>query len=93
MTELELLKKRNQELEKLLIENGIIKEIETTIPTFSFSKIKMKELERVISIKLNFDNSIFNNWCNNDIILNDDVEPFLIKLLKKESQILKYYNE
>ncbi len=92
MTKKELLE-RNKELEKRIakLENREFKE-DKIIP-HSFSKTSYEQLQELVDINKNFDNDIFDNWFNSDIKLNNEVEPFLIKLLEEESFLLYDYNE
>ena len=95
MTKLEKVLKRNEELEKKILElQGIKTEAIPEIKTYSFSKITEEELNSVVDIKENFkDETIFDEWLNNDIIINEDIENFLIKLLKKNGKFIFSYNE
>ena len=52
-------------------------------PTYSFSSIKVEELESLVDIEQIFDKSIFTQWFDNDTILEKDVPLFLEKLIKK----------
>jgi len=92
MTKKELSKKI-EELRELLLINGITENQKSKIVSYSFSKTSYEKLQELVDVNLNFDESIFDKWFNNNIKLNDNVEPFLVKLLKKEAFILKYYNE
>ncbi len=85
--------KRIEELERLLAINEIITEKKPKTTSYSFSTTSYEKLRELMDISLNFDNSIFDDWFNSDLKLNDDVEPFLIQLLEQEAYILKYYNE
>jgi hypothetical protein len=60
---------------------------------FSFSKITIEKLREFFELEQNLDNSIFNNWFDNDILLKQEVEEFLQDLLNKESIVLNLYNE
>ena len=64
-----------------------------SIKSYSFSQITLEELKSLVSIKINFDNSIFDSWFNSDIKLDKNIEEFLIQLLQEESFLLRYYNE
>ena len=69
------LEKKIEELEKALsIRN---EKTDDEIPTYSFSKIRDKELDELIDIKEIFNNnSIFNKWFNNSILLNYRLQVF-----------------
>ncbi len=63
------------------------------IPIFTFSKIKREELESLLDIKENMDNeNIFKNWFSMDK-LNNEIEVFLLNLLKKHKSLIKHYRE
>ncbi len=93
MTKIEKLLKENEELKRLLVLNGIISEEKPKVTSYSFSKTSYEQLKELVDIDKNFDNDIFDSWFNSDIKLNDDVAPFLIKLLEEESFLLYDYNE
>ena len=86
-----------------LIKNLSLKDIEKIrelkieelegVKSYSFSQITLEELKSLVTIKINFDNSIFDDWFNSDIKIEKDIEEFLFQLLKEESFLLRYYNE
>ncbi len=93
MTNEELLKK-NQELEREnLALRGIKTETISEVKTYSFSKIRDKELKKLVNIKKNLDESIFDEWLKNDIIVSEEVEDFFKKLLKQNRKLISTYNE
>jgi hypothetical protein len=65
----------------------------SSVKQYSFSRISISQLRELFEIEKNYDNSIFDNWLQNKIILNQDTENFLKKLLEEEAIILKDYNE
>ncbi len=86
------------ENEKLRKENLALKKLKTkTIPeikTYSFSKITENELKSVVDIEENFkDETIFDEWLNNEIIVSEEVDIFLSKLLKQNRKFIFSYNE
>ena len=95
MTELEKVLKENEILRKenLALKGTKEKKIEK-IPTFAFSKITENELKSVVDIKENFRNeAIFEEWLNNDIVVSEETEDFLSKLLKKNAKFIFSYKE
>jgi len=90
MTELDK-DKRIAQLEQLL---GLQNSQNINTPKkFTFSQIDIKKLRELVDIERNFSGNIFNNWLNNNIFLDKDIELFLKELLDREASILKYYNE
>ena len=63
------------------------------IPIYYFSRIKDHELRKLVNIKPKFSTKIFNNWLNNQIILKEDEIRFLTKLLNKEFNFIRIYQE
>ena len=90
MSELELLKKVEKLEEEIRELKGLTKK---KIPIFTFSQIKDIDLESVINIEQNFDNSIFDEWLNCDIKMKKRDIVFLEKLLIKNQNLIKHYNE
>ena len=86
LKEIERLKKENLELKGLQNENS-------EIPIFSFSQINDIDLEELVDIKIVDNETVFNQWFNNDSILDDEITIFLDKLIKKEKRYIRYYNE
>ena len=62
-------------------------------PTYSFSKIRDKELKNFFSIKKALNYDIFNNWFNNNIAINRHIEDFLIELIDDNRLFIDSYNE
>ena len=85
--ELERIKQLEKEIRKLKDLNN------EGIPTYSFSTIKVEELESIVDIEQNFNKSIFTQWFDNQITLAQDIPLFLEQLLEKESDYLEYYHE
>jgi hypothetical protein len=79
--------KLEEEIRKL---KGLTKK---KIPIFTFSQIKDIDLESVVNIEQNFDNSIFDEWLNCDIKMKKRDIVFLEKLLIKNQNLIKHYNE
>ncbi len=92
MTNKELLKK-NEELEKRILKLEGIKKTIPEIPTYSFSRIRDKELKKLVNIKKNLDESIFEEWLNNKITINEETFDFLDTLLTENRKLISTYNE
>ena len=86
LLEIERLKKENLELKGVKIESP-------EIPTFSFSKIDDTDLEQFLDIEIVDDETIFNQWFDNDIVVDKKTVEFLENLIKKEKRYIRYYNE
>ncbi|RKZ76916.1 MAG: hypothetical protein DRQ57_02015 [Gammaproteobacteria bacterium] len=67
--------------------------IKEDIPVYYFSKIKDYELRKLVNIKQQFSNNIFDNWFNNPIIIKDSEIKFLTELLNKEFHFIRIYKE
>jgi hypothetical protein len=82
---------RIEELEK---EIRILKGLnEETIPTYSFSKIRDIELEKLFDIEKSIEQNIFDNWFDNNIFLDDDTINYLLSLIEKNIKLIDEYNE
>ncbi|MDQ7046591.1 MAG: hypothetical protein Q9M39_02865 [Sulfurovum sp.] len=81
---IEQLEKEIRELKGLDIDN---------IPTYSFSKIRDKELKEFLSIKKAMRSNIFDNWFDNTIEINEIIEYFLIELIEENKLFIDSYNE
>ena len=71
----------------------IKEDIKEDIPVYYFSKIKDYELRKLVNIKQQFSNNIFDNWFNNPIIIKDSEIKFLTELLNKEFHFIRIYKE
>ena len=94
MTKKEL-EKKNKELEKKILElQGIKTKTIPEIPIYSFSKITEDELKSVVNIKQNFkDENIFDEWFNNDFIIDKEIEDFLQELINQNQKLILSFNE
>ncbi len=85
------------ELERIEALEKEIKELRNLnhdgIPTYSFSKIRDKELKEFLSIKKAISYDIFDSWFNNSIEINNLVEAFLIELIDENRLFIDNYNE
>jgi len=66
---------------------------EEGIATFSFSNIKLTDLEELLEIEENFNQDIFKDWFNSAIVLETETDIFIEKLLEREKFNIKFYNE
>ncbi len=73
--ELRLLK----EIEELKQEIRTIKgENQETKPTYQYSKIRDSDLESLVNIERNLDKSIFKQWFEHNIIIDNNTESHTI---------------
>ncbi|SHO80602.1 hypothetical protein MNB_SV-15-121 [hydrothermal vent metagenome] len=87
MNELERIEALEREIKKL-------KGLNTQgIPTFSFSKIRDKELKEFLSIKKAISYDIFDSWFNNNVKIDKEIEEFLIELIDENRLFIDSYNE
>ena len=87
---IEELLKRNIELEKeiLALKGLAIKE-----KAKAFSSVDTKYLNDLQIVEENLSDKIFENWFNNNILIDKDIELFLENLLNQYGKILSSYNE
>ncbi len=88
--ELKLLK----EIDKLKKELSILKgKDENQIPTFQYSKIKDIDLKKLFDIEKNLDESIFDEWLNNKIEIDNSIKMFLKDLIDDNKSLIETYAE
>ncbi|MCK5524820.1 MAG: hypothetical protein KAI83_16970 [Thiomargarita sp.] len=88
--ELKLLK----EIDKLKKEVSILKgKDENQIPTFQYSKIKDIDLKKLFDIEKNLDESIFDEWLNNKIEIDNSIKMFLKDLINDNKSLIETYSE
>jgi uncharacterized protein YfkK (UPF0435 family) len=63
------------------------------IPSFSYSKIKFSDLENFVNLKHSLKGSKFKSWFENSINIPKEIEEFLEKLLVKNQDLIKYFDE
>ncbi|MBU1667735.1 hypothetical protein KKC13_04895 [bacterium] len=88
MSELERIEQLEREIRVL---KGL--KAESGIETFSYSKIGLKELKRVVSLKKSFDDTPFEKWFFFDKEIISDDRIFLEILLSKYGKFIKSYQE
>lgn len=79
-----------EDLEKI---NKYFNEQQNTKPVYNFSKIKIKDLEKLFDLKMIFDDEIFDHWFDNRFSLQESDKQFLDHLLEQEGKLLRIYNE
>jgi hypothetical protein len=83
-----------REIEELKRELKLLKGIdENQIPTYSFSKIRDKELKELFDIKKSLNPQVFDNWFNNDLGVSTKLEEFFITLIEENRDFIDSYNE
>jgi hypothetical protein len=66
---------------------------ETQIPTYQYSKIRDIDLNKLFDIEQNLDNSIFDEWLNNKIEIDNNIEVFLKDLIDDNKSLIESYGE
>jgi hypothetical protein len=66
---------------------------ETLIPTYQYSKIRDIDLNKLFDIEQNLDNSIFDEWLNNKIEIDNEIEVFLKDLIDDNKSLIERYGE
>jgi hypothetical protein len=66
---------------------------ETQIPTYQYSKIRDIDLNKLFDIEQNLDNSIFDEWLNNKIEIDNNIEVFLKDLIDDNKSLIERYGE
>ena len=87
MSELERIERLEKEIKEL---KGLTID---SIPTYSFSKIRDKELKEFLSIKKAMSYDIFDDWFENNIEIDRQIEEFLIELIDENKLFIDSYNE
>jgi hypothetical protein len=64
-----------------------------TIPSYQYSKITFNDLEELVEINQKIAHNSFDNWFNSNIDLDSACVDFLSKLIEKEKDYIKIYNE
>jgi len=66
---------------------------ENKIPTYRYSKIRDADLKKLFDIERNLDDSIFDEWLNNTIEIDDSIELFLECLIEDNKLLIEIYGE
>jgi hypothetical protein len=66
---------------------------EALIPTYQYSKIRDIDLNKLFDIEQNLDNSIFDEWLNNKIEIDNEIEVFLKDLIDDNKSLIERYGE
>jgi len=91
-TEIEL--KLLKEIEELKRKFSILEgKNENQIPTYQYSKIRDIDLKELFDIEKNLDDSIFDEWLNNKIEINNSIEVFLKDLIEDNKSLIESYSE
>jgi len=88
--ELKLLKEIEELKRKVQILEG---KDETQIPTYQYSKIRDIDLTELFDIEQNLDDSIFDEWLNNKIEIDNNIEVFLKDLIDDNKSLIESYGE
>jgi hypothetical protein len=89
---------------QLLLESLSIEEIEelknlasknskNIIPSYSFSKIKFKDIENLVEIEEKLHKNRFDFWFNSEIKISQNTKIFLQKLIDENSSLIDKYDE
>ena len=82
------------EIEQLKKKIALLEQKKLEVPTYSFSKIKMKELKQLVNIKKSFSHQdIFDNWFHFDYSISDDELLFLQNLIDINILLISDYHE
>ncbi len=88
------LKQLKKEIKALKKQIAILTEKnEDKIPVYQYSKIRDVELKKLFKIEKKLSTTVFNNWFNNEICLNEEVINFLQKLIEQHGNLIGDYNE
>jgi len=89
-TEIEL--KLLKEIEELKRKVNILEgKDENQIPTYQYSQIKDVDLKKLFDIEQNLDNSIFDEWLNNEIEIDSSIEVFLKDLIEDNKSLIERF--
>jgi len=88
--ELKLLKEIDELKRKVNILEG---KDENQIPTYQYSKIRDIDLKKLFEIEKNLDESIFDEWLNNQIEIDNSIESFLKNLIEDNKSLIETYGE
>jgi len=92
MTNEEWLLHENEELRKRLSRFEDVEE-KSLIPTFSFSKIRDTDLEKLVDIKKIYDRAIFKDWFDFEYQFDEENIKFLNDLTERNELLISDYHE
>ena len=82
------------EIERIELLEAQIRELKQKIISYSFSEIKLRDLKELVDIRQNIkERDKFDSWFNNSIVINQDIEEFLIKLVEENIDLISSYTE
>ncbi len=64
-----------------------------SIPSYQYSKIRDVDLYNIFDIQRNLDDSVFNEWLNNKIEIDDVTKSFLRQLIEDNKALVEVYGE
>ncbi len=83
-----------QEIQSLKQEIKAIKgEPNELKPSYAFSKIKDRDLNALVSIEKNLSRTIFADWFDAEIELDEDIKPFFSELIADNEPLIESYSE
>ena len=83
-----------KEIEELKAELSELKAQEAEdIPTYFFSQMTFNKLHKLINVKINITQTVFDNWFNNNIQLNNHDIEFFTDLINANSFLIESYKE
>ncbi len=87
MSEIEL------QIEKLKKEIASLEDKKEQIPTYTFSRIKLNDLDNIIDIEERLANKKFDEWFNSKIDISQDIVEFLENHIYNNRGLISTYNE
>jgi len=88
--ELKLLKEIDELKRKVSVLEGKDK---NQIATYQYSRIRDIDLKKLFDIEKNLDDSIFDEWLNNKIEIDNSTEVFLKDLIEDNKSLIESYGE
>ena len=83
-----------QKIEELEKEIRRLKGLDNNvIPTYSFSKIRDIELNKLFNIEKKINNTLFDNWFNSKIEIEEKKKLILKEIISENSALIADYNE
>ena len=63
------------------------------VPSFSYSKIKFSDLESLVNLQHSLKGLKFKSWFENSLNISKEIEEFLERLLIRNADLIKYFDE